>query len=170
MTGISLHFKITSCLKFAILMEPVNSFFLKPDTASIIANVGTNHLLEVTNIPRACEARHLPLICRYHPTKRASVNNYFITGQKERSQELIANAIVVTIVGVQCFYQTDIHLWEPLANTHARIFYVEPGPSGQEQFKTWALGCGKQEGRDFQIIPRTFKDAFDTILEVNELQ
>jgi hypothetical protein len=139
------------------------------DTASIQANVGTKHLLKRTNIPKACELRQIPLICRYHPTKRASVNNYFITTQKERSQELIANATIVTIVGVQCFYQTDTHLWEPLAKTHARIVYVEPGLSGQEQFKTWALGCGKQEGQDFIIIPKTFKDSFDTILKVNEL-
>lgn len=139
------------------------------DTASISNHVGANHLLKVANIPIACERRQIPLICRYHPNKRASINNYFITTQKERANELIANAKIVTIVGAQCFYQTDAHLWEPLAKTRARIVYIEPALSGQQQFRAWALGCGKREGDEFVIIPNTFKDAFDAILKINGL-
>jgi len=111
----------------------------------------------------------MTLICRYHPTKRASVNNYFINMQKERTKELIQTATSITIVGAQCFHTTDVHIWEPLSKTTAELFYIEPGQSGQGLFKDWAIACGKREGFNFHVIPKTFKDAFDTILKVNEL-
>jgi hypothetical protein len=139
------------------------------ETARLTSNVGANHLLDINHIPTACDKRQIPLICRYHPSKRPSVDNYFIRTQQARSKELISNAKVITIVGAQCFYETDAHLWGPLASTDAKLFYVEPGLSGQEQFRTWALSCDKREAHEFSIIPKTFKDAFDIIFEVNSL-
>lgn len=140
------------------------------ETARAEGNVGANHLLNPANIPIACNAHHIPLICRYHPSKRPSVNNYFIDTQKERSQELIISSKIVTIVGVQCLYQNDEHIWTPLADTGAFLVYVEPGIEGQKQFRLWASECGKIEEKDFQIIPKTFKDAFVEIIALNSLQ
>lgn len=139
------------------------------DTAEYSGNTGANHLLKLTNIPIACNARHIPLICRYHPSKRASVNNYFIVHQKERSQELVLHAKIITIVGVQCLYQNDKHIWDPLSQTEAFLVYVEPGNFGQDRFRAWATECGKIEDKDFKIIPKTFKDAFAHILQFNDL-
>ena len=97
------------------------------------------------------------------------MNNYFIGAQKERSQELVLNAKIITIVGVQCLHQNDRHIWEPLSQTQAFLAYIEPGNWGQDQFRTWAIECGKVEDKDFKIIPKTFKDAFDHILQFNDL-
>lgn len=140
------------------------------ETARAAGNVGANHLLKATNIPIACNAHHIPLICRYHPSKRASVNNYFIDTQKDRARDLIASSEIVTIVGVQYLYQNDKHIWNPLADTEAFLVYVEPSTEGQKQFRLWASECDKAEGKDFEIIPKTFKNAFDQILRVNDLR
>lgn len=140
------------------------------DSARLIGNVGANHLLSVTNIAISVKKRQIPLICRYHPAKRPSVNNYFIRSQKKRAEEMIAKAQLITIVGVQCSHQTDTHIWRPLEKTKARLIYVEPGSQGQEEFGNWALQCGKKPGEDFHVIPMTFKDGFDEILKLNELQ
>lgn len=132
-------------------------------------NTGANHLLNSTNIPIACERRQIPLICRYHPQKTPSVRNYFISAQQNRSQELILNAKIITIVGVQCLPQNDIHIWNPLSVTKAFLVYIEPGNYGQEQFRKWATNYGKTENKDFKIITETFKGAFEEILKLNEL-
>jgi hypothetical protein len=139
------------------------------ETARVEGNIGANHLLKPTNIPIACRDHHIPLICRYHPSKRASVNNYFIDTQKDRTKELIINSEIVTIVGVQCLYQNDEYIWNPLSDTEAFLVYVEPNTEGQSKFRYWATGCGKTEGVDFNIIPKTMKDAFEQILRVNDL-
>jgi len=70
---------------------------------------------------------------------------------------------------VQCLYQNDEHIWKPLADTQSFLIYVEPGQAGQNQFKLWAKECGKVENKDFKIIPKTSKDAFDEILKLNDL-
>jgi hypothetical protein len=138
------------------------------DAAKYAGNVGATHILSWPRISIACQDRQIPIICRYQENKRPSVNNYFIVGQKERAQQMIAKAEIVTIVGVQC-YETDKHIWGPLADTAAKLIYVEPGELGQERFRAWALVNGKQEGCDFQIIRKTFKDAFDEIVARNDL-
>jgi hypothetical protein len=139
------------------------------ESSHIVGNAGANHVLKSANIPMACKVRQIPLICRYHPSKRASVGNYFIVIQKERSQELVLNAKMITIVGVQCLHQNDRHIWEPLSKTPAFLVYVEPGHSGQDRFRAWATSCGKVEGKSFRIISETFRDAFDGIAEINDL-
>jgi len=141
-----------------------------PNGGGMAGHTGANHILKSSNIPIACEKRQLPLICRYHPQKTPSFRNYFIDTQQNRSQELMLNAQVITIVGVQCLPQNDVHIWTPLAQTKAFLIYVEPGQYGQEQFKSWAINSGKIENKDFKIIPHTFKGAFEEILKFNDLQ
>lgn len=141
-----------------------------PNGGGMSGHTGANHLLNSSNIPIACEKRQLPLICRYHPKKTPSLRNYFIDTQQDRSQELIDNAKLITIVGIQCLPQNDLHIWHPLSKTKAFLIYVEPGQWGQEQFKEWAIESGKIENEDFKIIPKTFKEAFEEILKLNDLQ
>lgn len=146
--------------------EGEGDFVFSAEGKGLGGHTGANHLLKSTNIPIACERRQLPLICRYHPQKTASVKNYFIDIQQNRSQELILNAKVITIVGAQCL-PNDSHIWTPLAQTKAFLAYIEP--YGQEQFRKWATECGKIENEDFKIISQTFKGAFEEILKLNEL-
>ena len=123
----------------------------------------------MANIPIACQSQQFPLICRYLHSKRESLTNYFIVTQKQRTQELVLNAKIITIVGVQCLQQNDRHIWEPLLQTQALLVYIEPCKSGQDQFRAWATECGKIENKDFKIIPQTFKEAFNHILKLNDL-
>ncbi|MGI8885195.1 MAG: hypothetical protein ACR2IA_13230, partial [Pyrinomonadaceae bacterium] len=136
-------------------------------------NVGIYHLRNPKNILTSFEPaykrNYFPQVCRYQPNKRPSLITYFLIDQKERSKELLLNAKIVTIVGVQCLIQNDKHIWEPLAQTQAFIVYVEPGPGGQDRFRNWAANCGKVEGKDFKIIPETFEGAFGQILQFNNL-
>ncbi len=59
--------------------------------------------------------------------------------------------------------------YRPLSQTQAFIIYVEPGTGGQDRFRNWANDNGKVKGKDFEIIPNTFEDAFDQILRFNNL-
>jgi len=131
---------------------------------------GVNHILKSDNIPEACDQRQIPMICRYQSSKRASVKNYFIDTQQKRCTELIINAKTVTIIGVLCAHKTDRHLWKSLERTSAFLTYVAPGEDSQERFRIWAKANGKIEGVHFQIIPKTYKEAFSIIKEVNGLQ
>lgn len=138
--------------------------------AGITGNVGANHLLDRSNIRKFCEARQIPLICRYESAKRASVGNYFTDVQRDRSVELCRNAKSITIVGVQCVFPRDPHIWDTLGATKARILYVEPSITSQSQFRSWAEHYGKKQPVDYEIWGKTFKDAFEGILEFNKLE
>ncbi len=138
--------------------------------AGIVGNVGTNHLLDHSNIRTACEMRQIPLICRYESSKRASVGNYFTDTQRERSSQLFASAESITIVGVQCVFPRDRHIWDSLANTKASLLYVEPSNDSANKFRSWATDHGKKEDVDYRILKKTFKDAFRDILLFNNLQ
>lgn len=139
------------------------------EKGGVAGNVGAGHILHPPSIRKAVEKNYHPLIRRYQPSKRPSVNNYFMDTQIDRSKELILSSKKVTIIGVQCLVQNDRHIWEPLAETPGFILYVEPLEDGQNQFRSWAKACGKIEGRDFRIDGRKFKDAFVDILEFNDL-
>lgn len=136
-------------------------------TAEALQKAGVNHILKSENIPRACDMNQIPMICRYQPSKRPTIKNYFIDTQQDRCSELIVSSKHITIIGVFCSHATDMHLWEPLGRTKAFITYVNPNKDSQDQFKEWAIRNGKTENSHYRIIPKTFKDAFEEILKVN---
>jgi hypothetical protein len=138
--------------------------------AKMLQKGGVNHILKYQNIPKACELKQIPMICRYQSSKRPSVNNYFIDVQQARCTELIISSEKITIVGVLCSHKTDRHIWEALEKTLAFLTYVEPGKESQESFHKWAKANNKKEDINFQIIPKTFKDAFPDIRKINELE
>lgn len=139
------------------------------DEARMNGNVGANHILNQSNIIIVCRSRQIPLICRYQSSKRPSIKNYFVDTQKSRCQELILNAKKITIIGVQCLFPGDSHFWEPLGLTKGFIIYVEPGEASQERFREWGRAHHKIEGEHYRIISKTFKDAFESILQFNQL-
>lgn len=137
--------------------------------ARVLQKAGVNHILNYLNIPRACDRLQIPMICRYQSSKRPSVKNYFIDTQQERCSELILNAKYITIIGVFCSHTTDRHIWESLEHTDSFITYVNSSSYSQGLFKSWAKKNGKQEGVHCQIIPKTFRDAFQQIKKINDL-
>ena len=138
------------------------------EVREISGHTGANHLLGFEHIQTACKNRQFPLFSRYHPDKIPTVKNYFINTQRKRSEKLILNAKLITIIGVTCL-PNDNHIWDPLSATKTFIVYVEPGEWGQKEFRDWAVRCGKVEDKDFTIIPHTFKGAFEDILRLNNL-
>jgi len=137
--------------------------------ARALQKAGVNHILKYQNIPKACDMQQIPMICRYQSSKRPPVRNYFIDTQQDRCSELIAKARHITIIGVFCSHSNDRHLWQSLESTDAFITYVNPSKYSQELFKKWASQNGKAEGMDYRIIKRTFKDAYQEIMQMNEL-
>jgi hypothetical protein len=137
--------------------------------AKLLQEAGVNHILKWENIKIACDGNQIPLICRYHPSKRPVIENYFNNTQRERSSELILNAKHITIIGVYCSHSADKHIWEPLEITDAFITYVNSNKVSQDLFKKWASKSGKIEKTNYMVIPKTFKDAFQEILQINEL-
>ncbi|MFX0210179.1 MAG: hypothetical protein ACFFDT_29625, partial [Candidatus Hodarchaeota archaeon] len=137
--------------------------------ARLLQKAGVNHLLKYQNIQKACELLQIPIICRYQSSKRPTVQNYFIDIQQSRCKELVINAKTITIIGVWPAYNIDKHLWKSLANTSAFIAYVNPDKDSQNLFRIWAKENKKKEDKNFHIIPKTFRDAFEIIKDINKL-
>jgi hypothetical protein len=137
--------------------------------AKLLQKAGINHLLKYQNIPKACELLQIPIICRYQSSKRPTVQNYFIDIQQSRCAELIINAETITIIGVWPAYNIDKHLWESLAKTSAFITYVNPDKDSQNMFRMWAKENRKKGDKNFLITPKTFRDAFEIIKNINNL-
>jgi len=138
--------------------------------AQALQSAGVNHILRYDNIPIACDMQQIAMICRYQSSKRPTVKNYFIDAQQSRCSELITNAKRITIIGVFCSHKTDRHLWQSLGSTHAFITYVNLSGHSQFLFKEWATQHGKVDGNNYRVIPKTFRDAFQEILEDSELE
>lgn len=137
---------------------------------SLTQKGGVYHILNKSNIAVACRNKIIPMLCRYQPQKPAPMKNYFIDGQQERCRQLFTTAKAITIIGVLCNPINDSHLWEPLAQTNAFLNYVEPNEINQNAFKKWAMSNGKKQGVSFAIIPKTFEEAFETIIQINNLR
>ncbi|MGB8953075.1 MAG: hypothetical protein WCC06_10480 [Candidatus Aminicenantales bacterium] len=131
---------------------------------------GVNQILKKSNIPIACDKKQIPMICRYQSDKRPSVKNYFIDLQQERTKELFHHAESITMVGVYCSCKTDHHIWSALARSNAIIHYLEPFIESQYLFREWAEKENKKEGEDFVIKNNRFKDGFEYIKFINDLE
>ena len=133
----------------------------------LVGATGVNHILFDANVPRACAEQHFPMIRRYQSNKRPSVGNYFLDEQLIRMAAIIEAAQTIAIVGSYCAHATDTHLWDPLANTHAKLHYFEPFESSRAVFAEWARSVGKRDGADFEVHATTFRDGFDRLKRVS---
>jgi hypothetical protein len=131
---------------------------------------GAHHLLLASSVTQAYKEDLFPMICRYQAHKRPSINNYFIREQKQRAAELIQGAETITIIGVICAADSDMHLWEPLSKCSGKIYYVDPSANSINIFKDWAEQRGKAEGQDFEIMNVDFHHGFNDILRINGLK
>ncbi len=140
--------------------------------ARFLGKEGVNQFFVPEHVKMACEKEDglaIPIICRYEPTKHPSVNNYFTDLQKKRCEELILEAKKIVIIGVHYNYENDHHVWEPLAKTTAKVTYFEPYEEQIEKIKEWA-GKINKPATHLEIIPKAFKNGFDSLLELIDLR
>jgi hypothetical protein len=50
------------------------------------------------------------------------------------------------------------------------LFYFAPFADAAEVFRIWAAAAGKREGAEFVVVPKSFRDGFETMLAVVALQ
>ena len=122
-----------------------------------MGNSGVNQLFKNDNIPKACADLCIPIICRYEPDKNPAIKNYFTDLQQNRYNDLISNAKNISIIGVQCNYKNDSHIWGALEKTPAHITYFEPFNGPIDVFRSWASKCGKKETENYDIVQIDFK-------------
>lgn len=126
---------------------------------------GFNHLLSPEHIKKVCDERYIPIICRYEVDKPATMAIEPINIQQMRYKELVGVAKFIAIVGMQCNYKGDPHIWEPLRQTTATLAYFEPSELSISVFQEWASACGKKEEEDYLIIQGTFSEKFNELCE-----
>lgn len=102
--------------------------------------------------------RSMPIMCAYEPDKRPFGRTCFIDYQREYYDITTILAQRIIIVGVNCNYEKDRHLWESLERTNAEIIFVEPSDTGIEKIKQWNKA-------NVITISKSFKDAFEDICE-----
>ena len=83
----------------------------------------------------------------------------FIEAQHKRFEELVTQAEVVAIVGVQV-RPHDAHIWEPLGKTDAEVVYCS-GRSASPTFKKWAKNS--RTGKSNQDLSAYFDQGFEEI-------
>jgi len=75
--------------------------------------------------------------------------------QREHYKVAIRGAKRIIVVGVNCNYKVDRHIWEPLEQTTAEIIFVEPYEKSILTIKEW--------NNNVKIIPKNFKNGFNNI-------
>jgi len=106
--------------------------------------------------------RRLPLICAYEPDKRPLTNNKLIIYQHARLKNLINEAKQIIMIGINCNF-ADAHIWGLLAETQAKIIYIDPYESQIDKFAEWAKSNNKQEKTNYKLINKNFNDSFKEI-------
>lgn len=107
---------------------------------------------------RICTDQLPPVMCYFEPGKDARCGLSFINEQRERFRTLVGLASVVAIVGVKV-RKYDRHLWDPLAQTPARLVYCA-GKTGALEFESWARDCGRNGDRTIHAL---WDNGFDEI-------
>lgn len=77
-----------------------------------------------------------PVMSYFEPTKRTTSGTSFITGQRQRWNELATAASVIAIIGV-AVRSEDAHIWEPILSSKATIVYCG-GRDGAGEYRSWA--------------------------------
>ena len=101
-----------------------------------------------------------PVMCYFEPGKDARCGLSFINGQKKQFRALVESASVVAIVGVKV-RPHDTHIWDPLAETSAKLVYCS-GKDAAAEFRTWSRDAGRTNDHAF---PTYWKDSFDAICQ-----
>lgn len=108
-------------------------------------------------IKKERKPKSMPLMCAYEPDKRPFGKNCFIDYQRLHYEQTISQAKIIIIIGINCNYEKDRHLWKVLERTNAQIIFVEPHETGIEKIKQW------NNPNVVGIIKASFKEAFEDI-------
>ncbi len=96
----------------------------------------------------------------FEPTKFTVSGANFIDAQRMEYERAVASADRVVIIGVRV-HAVDKHIWDPVANTDARLMYVS-GASAATDFTNWATGVGRTGDL---AVPKYFREGIPDILQ-----
>ena len=106
-----------------------------------------------------------PVMSYFDPTKHTTSCANFIHEQRARYTELVTDATVVAIVGVNV-RPNDKHLWQALCDTQADIVYCS-GASAGDVFEEWARTT--RAGKVSDVLRTYFDESLDNLCERIEL-
>lgn len=126
--------------------------------------IQTDGAVSVIGDPREHRARILqdafpPVMSYFEPNKRTTVGHSFIERQRSRWRMLAQQASTLIIVGVRVHPQ-DVHIWDPISTTEARVVYCG-GPHGALEYCDWAANLRQRS--DDRVLSGYFRDEFETI-------
>ncbi len=100
-----------------------------------------------------------PIMSYFNPQKTNASGRSFIINQRKRYEELVQNSDKIAIIGLKV-REHDTHIWNPIANTNAKIVYCA-GKRGAIEFRAWSKEnrCGKKN----TIVEDYFAESVGTI-------
>lgn len=100
-----------------------------------------------------------PIMSYFEPNKDTLSGINFINTQRQRYEQLVINAEFIAIIGLK-LRESDIHIWQPIAETKADILYCS-GKNAGEEYKYWSKR--NRRNKDDIIINDYFSDGFEEI-------
>lgn len=134
------------------------SFDLSASPDGAIMECGVRPARSPLEVIRFCaeEDSLAPAIAMYSPTKRVLFARSFVEAQQASWQKALSNTARVFLIGLRV-HTVDEHIWGPLAESSAPIFYVGKEP---DAFLNWANR--NRLGRSY-VLAETFEDALKPI-------
>lgn len=106
-----------------------------------------------------------PIMSYYEGEKLSSIHMEWLHMHRNRFHELVRHAGKIAIVGMRV-HEVDLHIWEPLAMTSAKLLYCS-GDGGE--FSAWQTRVGRRPESDELLTGMYFRDGFETILKFLDL-
>lgn len=97
-----------------------------------------------------------PALAMYHPSKRVLYCRSFVQHQQAIFLESACAASRIYIIGLRV-HTIDEHIWQPLASSQARLFYIGREP---EEFQAWARQSNRKSA---YAIGTSFSEALPII-------
>jgi hypothetical protein len=102
-----------------------------------------------------------PVMSYFEPNKRTTAGASFITSQRTRWSELVDDANVIVAVGIRVRIN-DSHIWEPIQNCTADVYYCS-GESAGAEFLEWSKNARPRSKN--HMYSGYFSDEFENICE-----
>lgn len=99
-----------------------------------------------------------PVMRLYTKEKPAQLSPDFFEHLEKQWSEIIMSAEQVAIIGVKP-YPVDRHIWDPLTNTSANIFYI----GNKSSYEKWHKDSGRSAETIF--VDKNFDTGFDLLLK-----
>lgn len=142
-----------------VRFENVN-FVLPPDFEGQLMNSDDRYTLNPTEILEFCREQNSisPELALYHKSKRMLFVGPVARAQKPAFFQHVAEARNIVIIGVR-LHEPDTHIWEPIAASPARIYYVGPDAT---DIRAW----GTRNGKTVEHLSNGFKSSIPKIGEL----